>query len=301
MKTVRFQSEKMQAGFTPIPNTVLLSGLSPTAVAAYAQLARFAWQDEECWPGQAGLAEAVQVSEPTLRKAIDELKKANLVDTSRRGLGLTNTYILLESSSDHRKNLSDRTETVSVQELEESSVHSPLLKTQLTEGVVEKESSFFPLEPSSSPNAESDLGLNPARIVFDHWREVMQSPRSKFTGDKKTKIQARLSEGFTVDDLKRAIDGCAASDFHMGRDPQNDIGHGGRLHNGLGLICRNGEKVEEFMALAPDAQSGKTADEILLERSTYAHEFERADMREAGEYPFDAASDQILKAAGIEA
>lgn len=83
----------------------------------------------------------------------------------------------------------------------------------------------------------------------------------------------------------------------MGRSPDS----GGKLNNDLELICRTGGKLERYAEMAPEAAPDKTAEEILTERSTYHPEVEVPDMREAGEYPFDPASDEILKAAGIEA
>lgn len=78
------------------------------------------------------------------------------------------------------------------------------------------------------------------KIVFDHWRHVMDHPKARLTQDRRTKIKARLAEGYTVEDLKRAIDGCKASKYHMGGNDN------GTVHDRIGLIFRNGEKVEQF-------------------------------------------------------
>ncbi len=78
------------------------------------------------------------------------------------------------------------------------------------------------------------------REVFNYWIEKLGHTKAKFTRDKKGKIVARLKEGFSVDELKRAIDGCAASSYHMG---DND---NGKTYDSISLIFRNAEKVESF-------------------------------------------------------
>jgi uncharacterized phage protein (TIGR02220 family) len=62
--------------------------------------------------------------------------------------------------------------------------------------------------------------------------------RSKLTPKRKAKIEARLKEGYSVADLKAAIDGCKRSAWHMG---ENDRG---QPYNGVQTIFRDGETVE---------------------------------------------------------
>lgn len=77
--------------------------------------------------------------------------------------------------------------------------------------------------------------------VFAHWQSRMGKPNAKFTTGRREKIRARLRDGYTVEQLERAVDACAASDFHMG---QNDSG---TAYNDLTQILRNGEKLEQFL------------------------------------------------------
>lgn len=74
--------------------------------------------------------------------------------------------------------------------------------------------------------------------VFDYWSKVMPvTKRTKLDPSRKRKIRARLREGYTVGDLKNAIDGCKSSDWHM----ENK-------HFNIGLIFRNSEKTDMFIA-----------------------------------------------------
>ncbi len=65
---------------------------------------------------------------------------------------------------------------------------------------------------------------------YQHIADTMGKPSAKFSSDKKTKIESRLNDGFTCDNLKNAISGCAQSDYHMGRNPS------GKLYNSIDLI-----------------------------------------------------------------
>lgn len=77
-------------------------------------------------------------------------------------------------------------------------------------------------------------------LVFDHWKSVMSHPDARLVPKRKKLIEARLREGYSVDDLKAAVDGCKASDFHQGK---NDSG---KVYDDLTLILRSGDKVEQF-------------------------------------------------------
>jgi len=96
--------------------------------------------------------------------------------------------------------------------------------------------------PAPSPTTDkrpSDLRSGVAE-VFSHWQAVMEHPDSKLTDERRRKVEGRLREGSTVDQIKAAIDGCRASAFHMG---QNDAG---KRHDDLTLICRTGAKLDWF-------------------------------------------------------
>ena len=88
-----------------------------------------------------------------------------------------------------------------------------------------------------------DMSANAnVQVVFDYWCSVMNKNGSaKLTDKRKSCIKARISDGYTIDQLKQAIDGCAKSSHHMG---QNDSG---TVYDDLTLICRSGDKVEFFI------------------------------------------------------
>jgi len=76
--------------------------------------------------------------------------------------------------------------------------------------------------------------------IFKYWQIILHHPQAKLTNDRKIKIGARFKEGYSVEQLKKAIDGCKASSYHMG---ENDKG---KVFDSIGLIFRNADKMEEL-------------------------------------------------------
>jgi hypothetical protein len=70
----------------------------------------------------------------------------------------------------------------------------------------------------------------------------MVHPRAKLDSTRRSKIAARLKDGYTVAELKAAVDGCAQSVWHMGENPSN------KKFDDISLICRDASKVESFIA-----------------------------------------------------
>jgi len=97
--------------------------------------------------------------------------------------------------------------------------------------------------PASHPDQPAKASGHGEAVqeVFSYWCQVMgKNSLTKLTKDRKAKIEARLKEGYNVDHIKQAIDGCASSPHHMG---QNDAG---TVYDDLTLICRTGSKLEWF-------------------------------------------------------
>lgn len=82
-------------GFTQVPNFILTSNkISVGAKLGYAMLLKYAWGDNACFPGQTKLAEDMGSGERSVRRYLDELEKAGLLEIVQRGLGKTNLYRL---------------------------------------------------------------------------------------------------------------------------------------------------------------------------------------------------------------
>lgn len=73
---------------------------------------------------------------------------------------------------------------------------------------------------------------------FAYWQEKCGHPNAKLTADREAKIKARLREGYSVHDIRKAIDGAARGAF---------VNDSGQRFDDIELICRKGSKLEDFM------------------------------------------------------
>lgn len=77
--------------------------------------------------------------------------------------------------------------------------------------------------------------------VFEYWQKVCRHPNAHLSPERVRLLQIRWKDS-SLADIRLAIDGCASSDFHMGRQPNNPD-----KYDDILLICRNRAKVEWFM------------------------------------------------------
>lgn len=96
----------------------------------------------------------------------------------------------------------------------------------------------LPRSRRASVVAHSDV-----QEAFDYWKQVMGHPRALLTPERERRIKLRLTEGRTMTDIKRAIDGCKASPHHQGQNQH------GMMYDDIELICRTGAKLEQFMEI----------------------------------------------------
>lgn len=128
------------------------------------------------------------LSEATLRRVIARLKKRGLIEVKRQGQDRTNHYridydrlpshaITVSGPSDQGERLSNTTET-----------------TQ------ERKSAA-----STSPTCSDEV-----RSVWDHYIALFPSPRGKGLTPKRISVIEKALAEFTVDELRRALDGAKA-------------------------------------------------------------------------------------------
>lgn len=89
-----------------------------------------------------------------------------------------------------------------------------------------------------------------ASDVFAYWKTELNHPRAKLDDKRKKKINAILKIGYTVEDLKTAIDGCKQSPWHQGQNERQSV------YDDIELICRDASHVDRFIKTAcQDIQS----------------------------------------------
>jgi Helix-turn-helix domain len=128
-----------------------------------------------------------------------------------------------------------------------------------------------PLKRKGNVRETSEPPISPPiKSIFEHWRQTMGKNGARLTPERRSKIAARLKQGYTADQIKRAIDGCAGSKFH--RD-------GG--YNDLTLICRSGAKLESFEAMPVPDHSDWDGDALLARtRRIYPEAFANTTTQE---------------------
>jgi|GEM_PF-3825750 len=117
----------------------------------------------------------------------------------------------------------------------------------------------FRLENSVPPSESRAKNVN---SIFEHWKLAMQHPGARLDAKRTRVISARLDDGYTVPDLKLAIDGCKLSPFHMGQNDQSVV------YDGIEVIFKSGGNVDKFIALAsrpkPAGGGGSAASSLSL-------------------------------------
>jgi hypothetical protein len=117
------------------------------------------------------------------------------------------------------------------------------LRGELTKARQETEATAALTAPTSIESAI-------IREVFDTWRVACGHERAKLTQDRRSKVRARLREGYTSSDLMEAVHGAAIGAYVDGR---------GHKWDDLTLICRSGTNVERFIAIR---QANTVGDEL---------------------------------------
>ncbi|MBK1717291.1 hypothetical protein [Thiocystis violacea] len=117
-------------------------------------------------------------------------------------------------------------------------------------------------ELGRQPNVDLSLLPTPCpdlvQHIFTHWQQAMNKPRAKLDTKRRAAIAARLKDGYSVEDLLSAVDGCKGSAWHQGQNDRH------RPFNDLSLICRDGAHVEQFLDLATGQRQADTELEAFL-------------------------------------
>ena len=107
----------------------------------------------------------------------------------------------------------------------------------------------FSLHKKEKEKKSSPSDIDPPSLVFNAWKSTLDHPKAVLDKKRRARIAARLSEGFSADDLVKAIHGVTQSPWHLGQDPANST-----RYDGIETIFRDAAQVEKFIALAGTAK-----------------------------------------------
>lgn len=122
------------------------------------------------------------------------------------------------------------------------------------------------IEPPPAKVGVDDARKLTAMELFRYWQRECEHTSARPTPERLSKVVARLRDGYTAADIRKAIDGAKHSAF------ENDTG---KRFDDLELICRNGTKLEQFIERGVKA----TGDIVVEQASTGGIEEQIAALR----------------------
>ena len=129
-----------------------------------------------------------------------------------------------------------------------------------------------PSEPDGPPEGTEKIGqtelIDPVVDVFEHWQSAMNHSRAKLDDKRRKKIRDAL-KNYPPEDLKKAVDGCLKSPFHMGENDQ------GAVYDGIDLILRDADHIDKFIGYAdsPPTRRMSKSEQIAAQNEKVAQEF----------------------------
>lgn len=139
---------------------------------------------------------------------------------------------------------------------------SPNGVNELMTGPIEKITRAVQIKDLPKNNEEINLKNAAPREIYDYYMSTFdKDDRYKLTQERKAVIQARLDEGFSVEECKRHIDFIRASDFHMGNNDGNKmyidlkdiIFHKNKFH----------KRIDEMKNFKPKAEAKELTEEEM--------------------------------------
>jgi len=240
-----------------------LSACSPTARAVWADVLCLMWKsidrgrlvysDGRPWSLQK-IAETVRGNTIESLAALDELLLNGVA--SRDNAGVMFNRKMVREEKDRRSALNRKRRQRGSSENVTADVTPDVTNEQKSEGV-------YSLDPVTAVTGKSKKDLLSEKTVeilqvFEHYRSYHArahlKPHSKM--NEWRKISQRLRDGYSVDDLKLAIDGCHKSRWHQGDNDRN------QRYDSLELVVRDASKVNQFIELA-----SKVDGPVLSEKS----------------------------------
>lgn len=99
-------------------------------------------------------------------------------------------------------------------------------------------------EVKTSPASINALPITDIQIIFDYWKQEMNHSRAKLDKKRENKIIQAIKLGYSIDELKQAIDGCKKTPFNMGQNDRN------QRFDDIELILRDATHIDRFIGNA---------------------------------------------------
>jgi len=86
--------------------------------------------------------------------------------------------------------------------------------------------------------------VDDVQIIFKYWQDTLNHPKSILDKKRERSISSALKMGYSVDDIKSAINGCKKTPHNMGVNDNN------QKYDDIGLIARDASNIDRFIANA---------------------------------------------------
>lgn len=226
---------------------------NPLKKLIFLQLADNADENGECFPSHQYIADISGCGHSTVRKHITLLKEQGYLSVTNRvrdGAYRSNVYRIIKSKLS--ENMAKETKKPPTKK---SAVGMP------PDSIPMPPRSIGGMPPDSTPPSSDSRGgmppdsditshlLEPVkepRVVFEYWKEKLKQKDAVMDDNRQAAITWAL-ENYSLELCKQAIDGCAASAWHI----ENG-------HIGIELIFKASEKTERFINKAPKEMNGSS-------------------------------------------
>lgn len=140
---------------------------------------------------------------------------------------------------------------------EETSLH-----TNITETITKTTPKITTLSVRNNGFANinsSIISQTPEQAIFEHWKITMTHPHAKIDKTRSKLIKEALKLGYGVDDLCRAISGCAVTPHNMGINDKR------QRYDGLHIILKNADQIDRFIGNYLNPPRQKTKSDLLAD------------------------------------
>ncbi len=218
-------------------------------------LAYHANNTNQCWPGLKIIAEECGITRSSVINHLKEIVKLGLIEKEKRfddrGYRRSTLYKLhLDQGIETQRKNSQRGQ-VQRRAFESQGQDFGMSKVKDLDGNIIERSLEQTIEQTNTSEVITSSDLVPIKTqpanteeIFNYWQSVMKHPRAKLDSKRQRRIAQALKLGYSVEELKQAINGCALTPYNMGRNDQN------QRYDDIELILRDASHIDRFIANA---------------------------------------------------
>jgi hypothetical protein len=135
------------------------------------------------------------------------------------------------------------------------------------------DNSVIPFIHIGSMDSDSDVSAaasaDAIKVIFEHWKTVMQHPRSKLDCKRSSLIRKALKMGYTAQELCDAVTGCSITPHNMGENLQ------GQRYDGLHIIFKDADQIDRFIYNCHHPPKSKSNNEAVKRQEDNLHELNK--------------------------